>query len=430
MATSPLPNPHLDPDAELLTKRSLHPVDLRALEYVDSYDHNLICHSPLVKPVRLECEHVFCRHCVNEAVYHQGRDLGTNSTTCPSCRRNLDHRKIVPVTKVLTHILDELRVKCPFKDDGCCEIKPRGDVQDHVDKYCNYAEIECPMKSCSLTLRRKDAQGQQCLHNEVKCQDCEDPLMEKDLENHRQHYCEVGTTSCPDCNARVLRKSLKVHVESCVEARFPCSAAPYGCQFTASRITLQGHLETCPLAKLVPFLKTQNDRLESHEAALKHLRHKISILETSFATIQENLNPSVDLIDIPSSSVPGSDAVPFDSTAHHLLCLHESLREEVNRVSAALSDMDAKASMMVMNEKLRVQEDFSHTNAAIAGMRMQLHWLMSARLQNQQRVAMVRAQSSGEGIESSAGSTSADSNGGVSLPVRRLSDSTRQDPKL
>jgi len=142
------------------------------------------------------------------------------------------------------------------------------------------------------------------------------------------------------------------------------------------------------------------------------------------------LSPAANLIDASSSSATGSDTGPFDSTAHHLLCLHESLREEVNRVSAAVSEVDAKASMMVLNESLRVKEDLSHTNAAIGSMRMQLHWLMSARLQNQQRVAMVRAQSLGESLGTGTSSAQAGPIEGVALPVRKSSESTRQDPKL
>ena len=85
---------------------------------------------------------------------------------------------------------------------------------------------------------------------------------------------------------------------------------------------------------------------------------------------------------------------------------------------------------MAMNTSLTMKEDLSHTNAAIAGMRMQLHWLISARLQNQQRGAMVGTQSSGQSLGSTSGSSIAGPSGNVELPVRRLSDSNRQDPKL
>ncbi len=421
-------------DAGPTRRKSQHPVDLRELEYVDSYDHNLmcaICHSPFVRPVTLECEHVFCQRCISETMFHQGQDLRTDSATCPSCRRKLHHPATTPVTKILNHILDELRVNCPFRNAGCREIKHRGQIQDHVDKYCDYVEVECPLENCLLTVQRKDTREQRCLHGLVRCGDCRMCFLEKELESHRQRHCEAGRVPCPDCKAQVFRRDLAGHAEICPEAVFPCGAAQYGCDFSASPEILLEHVKTCPLVKLVPFLKMQNERLEAHEAALKHLRHKNSILETSFSTIQETLNPSNNhLIDLPSSSTTGSDTGPFDSTAHHLLSLHESLREEVKRVSAAVSEVDAKASMMIISESLRVKEDLSHTNAAIAGMRMQLHWLISARLQNQQRVAMVRTQSSGEGLGSTSGNNTAGPSGSVELPVRRLSDSNRQDPKL
>ena len=414
-------------------RRSQHPVDLRALEYVDSYDHNLmcpICHSPFVRPVTLECEHVFCQRCINETMFHQGQDPRTNSPTCPSCRRKLHPPATAPVTKILHHILDELRVKCPFSSAGCCEIKHRGQIQDHVNKYCDYVEVECPLQSCLLTVQRKDAREQRCVHGLVRCEDCETCLLEKELESHRQRHCEAGRVPCPDCKAQVFRRGLAEHAEICPEAVFPCGAAQYGCDVSGSPEILREHVKTCPLMKLVPFLKMQNERLEAHEAALKHLRYKNSILETSFSTIQETLNPSNNLIDASSSSTTGSDTGPFDSTAHHLLNLHESLREEVNRVSDAVTQVDARASMMVMSESLRAKEDLSHANAAIAGMRMQLHWLISARLQNQQRVGMVRAQSSRDGLGSTSGDNTAGPSGSVELPIRRLSDSNRQDPKL
>lgn len=418
-----------------LEKAQLNPVDLRALDYVDSYDHNLmcaICHAPFIHPVRLDCEHVFCQRCVNDAMIHQAENPSVLSINCPSCRRSIDNRANAPVPKILNHILDELRVHCPLKNEGCDDILARGEVQSHVDKYCAYSDVGCPSEDCILTIQRKDVVIPRCLHGMVRCEDCFREFMERDLEHHRTNTCAIAKSSCPDCHAQVLHRDLESHIQRCPDAIFPCDAEKYGCDFISRRIVLLEHSKVCPLAKLVPFLKLQNERLEAHEATLKHLRHKNSILESSFSTIQESLGPAANLIDAPSSSVTASDAGPFDSTAHHLLCLHESLREEVNRVSAAVSEIDAKASMMVMNESLRVKEDLSHTNAAIGSMRMQLHWLMSARLQSQQRVAMVRAQSSGESLGGGTSSAPAQSSSseGVALPARRLSDTTRQDPKL
>lgn len=363
-------------------------------------------------------------------MYHQAENPSALSINCPSCRRRIDNRVIAPAPKILSNILDELRVYCPLKGEGCDEVLARGEVQSHLDKYCSYSDVVCPLDDCPLMIQRKDEGEQRCLHDMVRCEDCLREFMERDLEHHRNNTCAIGKTLCPDCHAQVLHRDLEAHIERCPDAIFPCNAAGYGCDYIARRMVLDEHLQTCPLSKLVPFLRMQSERLESHEAALKHLRHKNTILETSFSAIQETLGPAANLIDAQTSSVTASDAGPFDSTVHHLLCLHESLREEVNRVSSAVSEVDAKASMMVMNEGLRVKEDLSHTNAAIGSMRMQLHWLMSSRLQNQQRVAMVRAQSSGESLGAGASSTQSGLSDGVALPVRRLSDPTRQDPKL
>lgn len=408
-------------------KPPLKPVDLRSLEYVGSYDHNLmcaICRCPFVEPARLDCDHFFCRDCVNQALMHQERD----AKCCPACRRKTRRISIIPIPKIINRILDELLVRCPFSKEGCAEELPRGAVQDHVDRYCLYSEVECPSDGCPFTVQRKDAEKQRCLHSSVRCEYCEISFMERDLESH-QTRCTVRTVPCPHCKTTMLNGNLQSHIESCSEASIPCTAELYGCDFVSGRAALDQHTTTCPLAKLIPFLKFQNDRLAAHETALNHLRLKNSLLETSFSTIQETLNAPSNLLETnPSLPTPApEDNSPFDSTAHHLLCMHESLREEIGRVSTAVSELDAKASMMLMNESLRTKEDLAHTNAAVAGMRMHLHWLMSARLQNQQRGGMMRAGGPELGVGASGTGELA---GEVGPPIRRLSDSTRQDTKL
>lgn len=404
-------------------------VDLRALEYVGPYDLNLmcaICHCPFVDPVTLDCEHVFCKRCVSQALWQQARD----AWTCPSCRRKIERFSMDSAAKILDRILDDLVVKCPQSSQGCQAELPRCSVQDHVDKYCPYTEVNCALEECHSSIRRKDADSGRCLHFQVECKDCERRVMKMDLETHRTLECEFGRTFCPDCKAQLLNRDLEIHTDRCPNAMLPCTAAVYGCDFLSPRASFDDHVNSCPLVKLMPFLKTQADRIEAHDRTLRHLRYKNSILETSFSMIQDTLDPSADRPNAQPSNVEPSDAAPFDSTTHHLLCLFESLREEVSRVSTAVSDMDAKASMMVINERLRAKEDLAHTNAAIGGMRMQMHWLMSARLQNQQRSAIMRTQSSSEslGVGSSSASVGFGDNSGI--PVRRSSDSTRQETKL
>lgn len=439
LAITTTENTHYDSNNELASSRlgqglippyriSLppKPVDLRSLEYVESYDHNLmcaICHCPFVQPVRLDCDHVFCRNCISQALVHQEYD----ARCCPTCRRKTNQISIVPAPKIINRILDELVVRCPSHDKGCTGKILRGSVQDHVDHYCDFVELECPLDGCPLTVQRKDARNNKCLHSIIACGYCTLSYTEQHIESHRNLHCSIRRAVCPSCKADLPQCHLQTHLESCPEALLPCTAAAYGCDFTSKRKALDQHTSTCPLAKLGPFLQLQNDRLATHETALNHLRHKNSLLQTSYFALQEALHPPSSLLE-PNPSISAhqsEDGSPFDSVAHHLLSLLQSLREEVGRVSAAVSDLDAKASMMVMNESLRTKEEIAHMNAVLAGMRMHIQWLMSVRLQGQQRAAMVRSEEADP-----SGSSSSDLREEQGQPARRLSDSARQDTKL
>lgn len=420
------------PQPRTITKNQLDP---RALVYVGYVDHHLmcpICYCPFEEPQKLPCDHCFCKRCIVQSLQNQPN----GAQSCPSCRSKVPLSSITSAPKIVEHMLSDLKVECPLQEKGCEMEVTRGSAQDHVDRYCPFSEVRCPVRSCKLLVQRKDAAMNRCLHQITSCRDCNISLMELDVELHQSKDCSNRMTCCPDCKKEVKRIELEAHIEDCVEAIFPCQGKTYGCWFVGKRSALALHKVDCTLSRLAPFLEKQNDMLEAHEAALQRLQYKSSVLETSFQTIQETLGPSSNLVNSPTPTTPTTAGGPFDSTAHHLLSLHESLREEVSRVSATVSELDAKATMMVMNESLRLKDELAHTNAAIGGMRHQVHWLVSGRLQNQQRMAMVRTQatSSSSLTGTSAGSSGQAAEAGLILgpgqPVRRMSDSTRQETKL
>lgn len=432
-STLPTARQHLEWPSLFRTKPAKkprsHTVEARSLEYIGSYDNNLmcpICRCPFVDPTKLNCEHYFCRTCITTALSHQGSE----SKSCPSCRRKTSEDSVVAAPKLISRILDELLVKCVYHEEGCPEEMPRGAIQDHIDHYCSFANIPCPSEKCPLFIRRKYSIPRRCLHHRVHCQYCDEKRFVFDIESHEDTECVLRKSPCVHCKNEVLHLDIKTHMESCPDATIPCTAAPYGCDFTAKRGAISEHIATCPLAKLAPVLKLQNERLAAHETYIKHLRLKNSLLETSFATIQETLNPTSDLFD---SSEPlfsayldraNNNNSPFEST-NHLLSLHDSLREEVDRVSAALSELDAKASQMVLNETLRTKAEFAHMNGVVGGMRMQLHRLMQTRLQKQAQKSVARA-TSFAGSSSPANS----SGGGDTGNMLGGSQHARQDTKL
>jgi len=176
---------------------------------------------------------------------------------------------------------------------------------------------------------------------------------------------------------------------------------------------------------------------------MKLLRQKNTVFEVGLAAIQSLMGdalltsgatrfglPAISLSAASRSATTSEEAPPFDSATHHLLSLHESLREELHRLSATIAELDTRSSMMIMNESLRLKEDMTHINGVVGSMRMQLQWLTSARLQAQ-------SQSDGSSSTISAISGTPFRNGMLVMkpvapgqPIRRLSDSSRPDTKL
>ena len=161
-------------------------VDLRALDYVSSYDAHLmcpICHCAFIDPVRLQCDHVFCQKCLCSAIATTTSDR--DGFTCPTCRTPTQEVH-TDVPRLLTNMCDDIRVKCPFSNEGCTEIIPRGHVQSHVDKYCGYRLIDCPSEECDKKARNKDLDSdQRCMHGLRPCSYCEEEVMEQDYEVRR-----------------------------------------------------------------------------------------------------------------------------------------------------------------------------------------------------------------------------------------------------
>ena len=52
----------------------------------------------------------------------------------------------------------------------------------------------------------------------------------------------------------------------------------------------------------------------------------------------------------------------------------------MERLSATLGEMEIKQSMLLMNESLRTKEELAGIRAAINGIRMQIHWLLTVRV--------------------------------------------------
>ncbi len=452
------------------------PVDLRLLDYVSSYDNNLmcaICRCPFVDPVILnECDHCFCRACIRQC-------WNTNTTytplgprgDCPTCRTPAKLGPRSATSKILVNLVDELIVQCPRKDDGCKAEVRRCEVQDHVNIYCGYTLIECTGKDCTDPVRRKDA-AQSCLHYGASCLLCHKELQQWKLEAHWRSECPDRRVHCEMCKSPVFHRELEMHnKETCPAISTPCPGKALGCSSRNKRGHAEAHAKSCTFAKLAPVLLRQQERLDEQEAAQKEMSRKLEVLEGGFTNMQGILFPSQEVenadrrsgdsnhipylrrslvspenadADAPTNDFAGFDwnfsaadvrhdgassaetfqngmaspptraapavpgprpddlpepfssdfdlaspptfppSGPYASPLHHLLSMHESLRDEMTRITSALSELDGRHSMQILNENLRTREEISYLAAQTAGLQRQMHWFTSAQLQRQQ----------------------------------------------
>ncbi|KAJ5636407.1 Zinc finger RING-type [Penicillium longicatenatum] len=420
-------------------------VDLRALEFVSSYDSHLmcpICHCPFIQPVRLQCDHVFCEKCLRSAIT-TFRSAESDEFPCPSCRTPTSQVSM-SVPRLLINMCDEIQVRCPLAAEGCQELVPRGHIQSHVDKYCGYRLVPCPDESCDKKTRRKDLQAEnRCRHSYCRCSRCEEDVMEQDYEEHDKELCPSLEITCIGCGTIVLQRTMKNHTEACPEVVSSCAASKYGCAVKIRRAEIATHEQQCPLVAIGPYFEAQNTRLNSLELTMRHLQQRNEIFEDGMANIRTTLVESSRLDDRNSSSIADDTEESADRSSNvfssnattYLLSLHESLREEVSQMSHALTDLDARASMTIMNECLRIKEDMAHTNAAVNSVRMQVQWLMNPRLHNGTRAGGVRPNAN-TGNDTRSQVASAPGPGNVAGPSlgplrpRRPSDSGREGTKL
>lgn len=251
--------------------------------------------------------------------------------------------------------------------------------------------------------------------------------------------CTVARAPCVHCKQLYRKAKLKAHEDECTEAVEACPAASIGCRVQCKRSELDKHANECPLAALQPTVRLMSNRIKEQDTALSALRNRNDCYEANFNSMREVLEGS---FPIPvSAHAKGGNHLPnlqatlaqpssrddempqIDNATHHLLSMQESLREELDRLGHSVTELDARTSMTIINENLRLKEDMSRMNGAIGALRMQMQWLISARMNFQTRSPV--------SVSTSIGNTS-DGEGtqGPGAGIRRSSDSSRQDTKL
>ncbi|RFU31388.1 hypothetical protein B7463_g4944, partial [Scytalidium lignicola] len=395
-------------------------VDFRALTYAGPVDENLICpicRVALVDPVDTVCDHTFCRDCITEALCHNNQ--------CPVDRYPLSEPELYRSHKIVLNQLDALQVHCI-----CCRSTlPRSMLENHLERYCKDALVKCPGKTCRDLVKRKYFE-RGCLHHDATCPDCDEVHQEIDMETHRELNCKVREAECKYCGAEILRCKEAEHLKECPDVVACCKWAVYGCQHESKRKELDSHAPDCNFKIVGPMAEI----LKSEIAALRDEVHalnekdriqerRIKFLENrpiteSPLTYSEISNQTVASLPAVASSEGLESRDQYDSSDQYLLSLIESQESRVDQISAGMTDLEAKQTMMLFNETIPIKEQLAELRSEQGLLRMHVRWLVNFKLQERR-----------PGPGPSAGSESPAGPGNSSQPPpqphRRLSDSTR-----
>jgi len=335
-------------------RKNLHrrpDIDLHNLTYVTNVVEHLlcpICHEPLVDPQTTICDHTFCGECLEKAIEYRSDDR----TLCPTCRRPLHRGDVRPASKMIRQILDDLDVRCPNEQRGCEQALARSTVPFHVERYCDYTEIDCADKSCDGRMNRLNA-NLPCQHK----------------DNGHERALQPGQQSGPAALANSDDEAME---ESAPSTAKTCSAAEYGCDFTGTGDETALHENTCALRRLVPFLAKQQAVLESHTNALEQLTRKNNLYEKSFAEISTKLES----LEIQASS---SAQRGYESQSEGIWDAFTSLKEGMNTLKYDLTALDGRLNMELQNSSARDEHERLQTQGAIFRLSQDVELLLHER---------------------------------------------------
>ena len=388
-------------------------IDLRELEYVAEYDSHLdcpICHVPFIDPIALKCDHIFCLGCFMEYTEHQ------STSTCPSCRASLDTENPWSYTpRLVINICDDIKVKCPNHKSGCDRILARGFAEHHATKQCDYRLVGCSDEQCAKKVPLMFRNDERCGHNSIQCERCGSSHLQWETSIHSKE-CERASSLCNECGSTDILDGRLVHLDDCSRQITSCPGKLYGCPYSGPVTRLLEHETVCVFKSLLPYLQGQATKVDELRMDLAREKAKSENLEGSnhrlWETVARRDNPSSTqlsstsllprrsedrsswvgsaMLDDPTLTAPASHSPNASSTnaqsARHLLSLHEGLRSQVEDLfgqvtglDVSLATVDARQSMALMNETLRIKEELAHLNAAMHTLRSQVGWLLNQR---------------------------------------------------
>lgn len=183
--------------------------------------------------------------------------------------------------------------------------------------------------------------------------------------------CPKLSALCPHCSAEFPRSDIASHQSICDEAIVVCEAISVGCPWGGRRRESAEHAASCAFTYLRPLLHEHAVRIGALELENKSLRKKIEIIMPSRREEERERSET--------------NSGLLDDQTIQILTEQERVRSDLERMFAAMADMDIKQSMLTMHmsDNMRTREEVAMIGAAVNNLRSQLHGLQLLTLRRQ-----------------------------------------------
>jgi len=128
----------------------------RFVESVDDEFRCSICRDVIEDPIATQCEHVFCKTCINEWIQKE--------SSCPVDRKTLNKSQLCEPSRFFRNFYSKLELKCEYESNGCDIFSKIEDLKSHQDK-CKFnpsLKYECD-KGCGALTSKIDEKNHNCL---------------------------------------------------------------------------------------------------------------------------------------------------------------------------------------------------------------------------------------------------------------------------
>ena len=154
-----------------------------------------ICLDILKNPISCNStkkSHSFCEECINKSL--------ENDNKCPLCRQEF----LFGTNKKIEKLLQKLKFKCLYYEEGCPKILDYSIYFKHIDK-CGFRDLlyECQIekysnkekdsKKCKYkgTIKKINKHFLKCAFSEFKCPFCSKNIIQANIKKHYETECEI-----------------------------------------------------------------------------------------------------------------------------------------------------------------------------------------------------------------------------------------------